>query len=224
LAARLESTEAAATLAQAITQTKDPSAPLPLAKGLSAVAARLEPKDAQEVAAALTRAMSGPTRLTNNDLQELAKCLAKIAARFDLRGTKDEGTALLQVMSKTTDSDRLQALSKCLAAVLSRDPTERRVNRFGSASGLVGVGTSPMVLSLPLALQNPELEAPPEALPSETLVELLRHPLCVGGARRVVLDQLGSHYGRHFEDQWDFVRFAEEHKLGLDRTNPVQRP
>jgi hypothetical protein len=43
-------------------------------------------------------------------------------------------------------------------------------------------------------------------------------------ARRAVLEQLGSRYGRHFEDQWDFDRFAEEQKLGLDFTSPVQRP
>jgi hypothetical protein len=56
------------------------------------------------------------------------------------------------------------------------------------------------------------------------LVELPKHPLCVGEARRVVLDQLGRVYSRRFEDQWDFVRFAEEQKLGLDFTSPVQRP
>ena len=61
-------------------------------------------------------------------------------------------------------------------------------------------------------------------LPAQTLVDLLKHPLCAREARRIVLNQLGSCYGRRFEDQWDFVRFAEEQKLGLDFTRRPQRP
>jgi hypothetical protein len=64
----------------------------------------------------------------------------------------------------------------------------------------------------------------PPPLRAQTLVELLKHPLCVGEARRLVLDQLQRHYNRPFADQWDFVRFATEQKLGLDLTTPPQRP
>jgi hypothetical protein len=55
-------------------------------------------------------------------------------------------------------------------------------------------------------------------------VELLKQPLCVGSARRVVLDQLGNRYHRHFADQWEFVRYAQEHDLRLDLTLPPQPP
>ena len=51
-------------------------------------------------------------------------------------------------------------------------------------------------------------------------MDLLKHSLCVGQARRVVLDQLGIHHGRTFSNQWEFVRFAETQKLGLDFTSP----
>lgn len=70
-------------------------------------------------------------------------------------------------------------------------------------------------------LQLP-LEPLPSGLPTPQLVELLKSPLCVNQARRGVLDQLGSRYDRQFDDQWDFVRFAEEKKLGLDFTSPAQ--
>jgi hypothetical protein len=62
----------------------------------------------------------------------------------------------------------------------------------------------------------------PEPLPPQALVDLLKHPLCVGEARRLVLDQLQRHYKRPFTDQWDFVHFAEENNLGLDLTSPPQ--
>jgi hypothetical protein len=38
------------------------------------------------------------------------------------------------------------------------------------------------------------------ALPPQTLVDLLKHPLCVGDARRLVLDELAPHYHRPFAD------------------------
>ena len=47
--------------------------------------------------------------------------------------------------------------------------------------------------------------------------------MIVSEARRPVLDHLGMHYRRTFADQWEFVRFAEEPKLGLDCTTPPKR-
>jgi hypothetical protein len=55
------------------------------------------------------------------------------------------------------------------------------------------------------------------------LVDLLKGPLCVGEARQIVLEQLSRHYGRPFADQWDFARFAEEQRLGLDLLGPPPR-
>src|SRR4051794_5449171 len=71
------------------------------------------------------------------------------------------------------------------------------------------------------------LPASVEALPcrfsTQQLVELLKMPACIGEGRRVILDQLGNRYGRRFADQWAFVRFATDEKLGLDFTSPPQR-
>jgi hypothetical protein len=67
------------------------------------------------------------------------------------------------------------------------------------------------------------LEPVPPPLPVWTLVGLLKHPLCVGEARRLVLEQLARHYGRPFADQWEFVRFAQEQKLNLDLLRPPLR-
>ena len=75
-----------------------------------------------------------------------------------------------------------------------------------------------------LAQARPLLDAPPAPLPAQTLVDLLKHPLCVGEARRVVLKQLGRHYGHPFADQWQFVAYAHDHHLDLDLTTPPARP
>jgi hypothetical protein len=56
------------------------------------------------------------------------------------------------------------------------------------------------------------------------LLDLLKHPLCVGAVRRSVLDQLSRHYSRPFTDQWDFVEYANQQKLDLDLTSPLRRP
>src|SRR5262249_54782503 len=69
-----------------------------------------------------------------------------------------------------------------------------------------------------------ELPPPPPPLRAQTLVDMLKQPLCVGEARRLVLGQLARHYGRPFADQWEFVEYAQEHKLGLDLTSPPRQP
>jgi len=60
-------------------------------------------------------------------------------------------------------------------------------------------------------------------LPLQTLVDLLKHPFCVGQARRLELDQLARHYHRPFADQWDFVDYVQQQKLGFDLTTPPAR-
>ena len=53
-------------------------------------------------------------------------------------------------------------------------------------------------------------------------MELLKHPLCVGEARRVVLDELGIQHRRYFADQWEFVEFAEKHLPEIDLQSAPQ--
>jgi hypothetical protein len=59
---------------------------------------------------------------------------------------------------------------------------------------------------------------------SQEPVELLNLPTCVGEFRKVILTHLGNRYHRRFDTHWQFVRFAEEQKLGLDFTTPPKRP
>jgi serine/threonine protein kinase len=250
VAARLdpkEAGEAAATLTQAMTKTIHAAAKASheifvtnsldalgyLAQGLAALAARLDPKEVArlsgEAAAMLGYAMTRTTRLET--LRSLAEGMAAVAARLEAKETAEAAATLSQAMSKTIladpktiHPDTLRGMSQRLSTVLNREPTERRQQRTHSAPTLVGLGTSPTVLHLTTALPHPALQPPPEPLPAEMLVELLKHPLCVREARRAVLDALGTRYHRHFADQWDFVRFAQEQQLGLDFTSPPHKP
>jgi hypothetical protein len=86
----------------------------------------------------------------------------------------------------------------------------------------VGTGAGGPLTGLPFL---PASRAPfPCRLATQDLVDLLKLPTCVGGLRRVVLDQLGNRYGRRFETHWDFVRYAPEQGLDLDFTTPPKRP
>jgi hypothetical protein len=69
----------------------------------------------------------------------------------------------------------------------------------------------------------PPLEPLPPPLPAQLPVDLLKEPLCVSAARRVVREQLSRHYGRQFADQWEFALFAEEQRLDLDLLSPRGR-
>jgi hypothetical protein len=64
----------------------------------------------------------------------------------------------------------------------------------------------------------------PCRLSTRQLVELLKMPAGTGAIRQVILAQLGNRYRRTFRDVWEFVRFAQEARLGLDFSTPPQRP
>jgi hypothetical protein len=182
-----------------------------LGRGLAAVAVHLEPRDAGETTATLSEAMGHTTDF--RVLRFRAQGLAAVAARTEPKESADisceAAASLTYAMSKTTEREALQQLAEGLAVVLRRDGSVRRAQQGrgvdGAGGGQVGSGSLP----------------PP--LPGQTLVELLKQPLCVGEARRLVLEQLARRYQRPFADQWDFVRFAGEHQLGLDLVTRPQR-
>jgi hypothetical protein len=87
---------------------------------------------------------------------------------------------------------------------------------------MVGTGAGGPLAALPFL---PAARAPfPCRLETQDLVNLLKLPTRVHPIRRVILDQLGNRYGRRFDSQWDFVRYAQECQLNLDFTTPPRRP
>jgi len=98
---------------------------------------------------------------------------------------------------------------------------QRRVAAVVAALGLSANDSASFVTWPTL---QPALEPVLYRLSTAQLAELLKHPMCVGAARRAVLDQLGNRYHRTFVDQWEFVRYAKEQHLKLDFTTPAQQP
>jgi hypothetical protein len=226
VAARLEPKEAAqvcgqaaATLTQAMSKTTDPYSLRSLAQGLSALAARLEPKEAAQVcgqaAATLTRVMSSTK--DPRALLSLAEGLPVVAARLEPKEAAELAATLTKAISETTLPPVLVSLKQSLLATAARlEPREAPATLIQAMSKITDTLIMPRLaqgLSAVLARE----------FPPQTLVDLLKHPLCVGQTRRLVLDQLGRHYHRPFADQWDFVDYAQQQKLDLDLTKPPVR-
>jgi serine/threonine protein kinase/DNA-binding phage protein len=200
-----------------------------LAQALSAVAARMEPNEASRVsglaAETLIQAITNTT--DSNMLLSLCQGLSALAARLE---PKEAGIVcgraadcLIQAMAKSTTLPQLQSLSQELAAILPRETSialrQRKISVTVTVAGLGGPGTPFATLPcLQLALDP---QSPP--LPAQTLVDLLKHPLCVGEPRQMVLGQLARRYDRPFADQWEFVEYVQQHKLDLDLSTPLQR-
>jgi hypothetical protein len=217
--------QAATFLTRAMTQTTEHGELAALARSLASMTEHADFKALKETAAALNRA----TTQTRNvfALWSLADSLGAVAARLgraEAAAICAPGAATLtRTMSETVGEDRSR-LGAALAALLDQELIWQRELRLESACSRICLSISPAALPLALALPDPALKPLPESLPAEMLVELLKHPLCVGEARRAVLGALGRRYQRTFADQWEFVRFAEKEKLDLDLAGPPRRP
>jgi serine/threonine protein kinase len=219
--------QAAASLSQALTETQEGGLREP--GGLAALSVWMDPKEA---AASFRLTMTKTT--DGYALWELAHGLSAVSVRMDPKEAAETAAHLSIALTKRTDT--YSALPEILSAVLLRedssllkqfgqglDPLRLKQRRQGIA-GAVGVVSSPKSVLVAAALLQAGLEMRLPPLPAQTLVDILKQPLCVGEARRLVLEQLSRHYQRPFADQWDFVRYAEEQKLGLNLTTPPQRP
>jgi tRNA A-37 threonylcarbamoyl transferase component Bud32 len=220
-----EAARAAAALVRAVTRTTNAYALTWLAQNLAEVAADMEPKEAAVTCAPAAAHLTQAMRKTVDayTLSHLAKGLAAVTAPMEPKEAADlcawAAHLTLQHTSKT-DSGNREFPFQCFSEVLSRQSTTTRQHSAGMVAALIGLSGANPLLVTPALLRSPR--QPPAPLRIETLVELLKHPLCVGEARRAVLDQVQRHYQRPFVDQWDFVRFAQERQLGLEFTNPPQ--
>ncbi len=183
-----------------------------------ALTAQIDPKDAVVV---LIQAMNKTT--DPRVLEVLAEKLSTVAHRMGpMDAAQARGLAVgafMQAMTKTTDPNTLQRLSKGLSKILLSTETRQRLLGLTAAVGASAGPVPPFTLfaRTQLALK------PVPALP-QTLVDVLKHPFCVGEARRAVLEQLSRHYNRPFADQWELVEYVTENKLPLDLTTPLMRP
>jgi hypothetical protein len=142
---------------QALEKTTDFLALQQLGQGVSAVASHLEPKDAGKAAAILRQATSKPAEPPSGEYFSSAN-----------------GTVVLMPTKRTAE---------VLSAILCREDAERFGQRRRGGGGAVGMLTCPEALLVAPALLQPALEPLAPPLPAQTLVDLLKHPFCVGEAR-----------------------------------------
>jgi hypothetical protein len=160
---------------------------------------------------------------TNNAsaLPPLAEPLSALAARLEPQVAGEAAATLTQAMAKTNDPSVLPPLAEPLSAVLGNAHHDKRATAVTAtiASLHDGQGLPGGVLLL-----RPTAELFARRLSDQDLVELLKHPLCVGEARRAVLDELGIQHRRTFADLWEFVEYAEKHLPEIDLKSPPKRP
>jgi hypothetical protein len=237
VAQRLEPAEAARLLNQALAQQKDGNARTLLGTGLAAVVGRLEPAEAARMCAEAARSYNqaldqSPDRYAWPFVAERVSTLlqpvegesgAHAARAFALRMVSDPDNCGIEYGGGFIGELIAVGFNpKILDRFLTdgtRPPVQRRAVAITVATGASAQG--PL---LPLALLPTADEPLPCRLTTQELVELLKMPTCVGPVRRLILDQLGNRYGRRFETQWDFVRYAGEQGLDLDFATPPQRP
>jgi hypothetical protein len=218
----VERKDGAAILIEVIAKTKDEFALQALAQGLAVVATRLVPKDAARTAATLRQAVAK----TNNPMarQQLAQLLSAVGARLQPKDAAQSAAIYIHAMALTPETYfTRRLLARELAGLLTGvGPSEFS----GRAAAVVAAAGSLAARGFPstaAGLLGPFLKPLPCRLSTPQLVELLKHPTCVGLARRVILDHLENRYHQKFTDHWDFVAWAKKHLPGLDLTSPPKR-
>jgi hypothetical protein len=138
-----------------------------------------------------------------------------------LRGAAAE--LVIDTLSQTSDHGIRRVLADSLLAVAGGFSTQDGKRSQHATLLAVGAFAAPHNVLPSLPLLHPHFRPQPQPLPPQDLVELLKHPFCVGEARRAVLDALGFIYQHHFTDQWEFVEYAQKHQPQLDLLTPPKR-
>ena len=223
--------QAADILVAALNKEKNSGARKQLAESLSAVVGRMDPVQAADI---LVTALNKETY--PGARKQLAVGLSAVAGRMDpvqaAKVYREVVDILLAAMNnclfvtegrnpKWSDDIRLaESFSAFLSGISPQDRESARNARIHASCSFATPHN--LLPSLPLLL--PTSNPRPKPLPPQTLVELLKHPLCVGEARRIVLDALEYTYQQSFKDQWEFVEYARKHQPQLDLLTPPKRP
>jgi hypothetical protein len=192
-----------------------------LADGLESLAPRMGRSEVLPAVKAVVRAMARTTDTKAHD--RLSKALTALVAQLDVQDAALAATDLLNSHCHTDPKAVAVLATRELQTLLGRENPDATRRRLLVAAGAAAGLSIPVTRFTAGVLLQPAYPPVPPPLPAQRLVDLLKHPFCVGEVRRVVLAQLSRHYRRPFADQWEFVAFATGQKLGLDLTSPVRR-
>jgi hypothetical protein len=188
---------------------------------LATLATHLKAKDTAHLATTIAqRLIRLDEAWQQEEIAEVADDLAAVASHLE---ASDAVRIVANFFADMRDDDpkslkTVEVAARLLSAVPTADVPSQSTSDATPITLTAGTG-NPLTFVVALAAQPR-----PCCLSSQQLVELLKMPTCIGKARRLVLDHLGNRYHRTFADVWEFVRYAEEHKLDLDLTSPPRRP
>jgi hypothetical protein len=219
---------AADILSKALAEQKGPHTQEALAKGLSAVAARMDPDRAAQACSHAADILSKAllAALKDPDAQRaLAEGLLAVAPWIGFDQADRTCSQIIQLLSKAmakTNKHETQAsITRALVAFSSYSSRAERLAHSTSLVSSIGTFAGPRFPLASLALVIPALAPHPCRFSTPELVELLKQPLCFGPTRRVFLNHLAFRYQRLLIDHWDFIRFAHEHDLRDDAGRPL---
>jgi hypothetical protein len=193
-----------------------------LVKDLAVLAPYVEPREAATAAAEAAALLLHEMRTSKqDDLGYFVNKMPEIVAYMDPKERKKttaEAVALLaHAISQTPNSDEFASTGDLTLRLTTMAP---RMDSKGVAQAAARFCDDEQIGEADKAELRPAYAKLLFSLEIADLVELLKQPLCVRDLRRLVLDELGKRHKHHFGDQWDFVRFAEEHRFGFDLAGP----
>jgi hypothetical protein len=233
----MEAANAARVIVTALIREQDFFLRQRLADSLALLTSRIDPADAASVARQASREISDALEREPEKPQSLDRCAQVLAALVGRMEPVEAKRFCIEILKFTLKHEifvselypwldflAAQALAQELAPRLC---SGKNVDSDELNAILTDAGRTDPIPQTPDAKsggQKPPSKPPPCRLTTQELVELLKMPTCFGKARRVVLDHLGNKYHERFVNHWAFVRYAEDHNLGLDFTTPPKRP
>jgi uncharacterized protein YidB (DUF937 family) len=198
-----------------------PSVLRDLGEALKAVADKLITSAMQK-----TSAMQGTS--TPYVLRDLREALKAVADKLSPEGAAEAAKLITSATTQTTPNpSALQSLGDALRAVVDKLSPE------GAAVTAKLITSAMQKASNPYTLQSlaEDLEAVTNRIDNSGLIDVLKPPFCIGRARMLLLEKLGSRVGskQQWNGLWEMVRWVEEHRdshpdLYMQLRTPATRP
>jgi hypothetical protein len=212
-------------LTDAMTRNAEPGTVGELAEGIVALSRRFHPERGTNACAVAIRVLTaGMTNTTKPlDISGFANRVIALAPHLAPEQLARASRALLDIIPRAEPTYGQGGPEKCLSAIVLGGTPEVRARNVHSTVLAAGGFVPPSGPFPALSLLHPSFHPRANPLPPQLLVDLLKHPLCVGAMRRSVLDALEFTYQRSFKDLWEFVEYAQKHQPQLDLLSPPQR-
>jgi hypothetical protein len=231
LAGLLPAATAAVATSEIIDQIGQPSTPhADMATALVALAPRLDAAQARPLARKFVGHLS-PLALDRLPKTQRVAPLARAASALTVRLPSEEASTLglpvirelLARLRRSSDPIVLSDLAEAVAALVSaRNAPDAEDLAFEAAHRILDGPAVNAEGPTAAALAN-ALRGLAERTRSQQVIDLLKHPLCVGPYAAVLLSELSRREQRPFADVWQVADWAEGHEPPLDWASAPRR-